>query len=260
MDSWQLVKKELAFYGIHFDGEKCQSYNSNGNLQTKDVAGQIKELKKQIDKKRKTFCFLWRESVSLLMEDTPMPNASVDARSSELFAHALKDLAKLLDIFDDLDDTSLKKVIHCNLAKDITEFGSEQINLLPNFQIGIAWLHRELNKCVYLIDLLRFAAGGELYTNSYEIKTARGISGPWSNLDLPMLERVWPWQDEDENLRGRMKDIRNLSRYRMGLENYNNSDGVGEGFYWRELRNEPYSWYDRKDEEPYYERYALSKG
>ena len=35
------------------------------------------------------------------------------------------------------------------------------------------------------------------------------------------------------------------------LRNSHNNDFVGEGHNWREVRNEPYSWSNRKDESPY---------
>jgi len=41
--------------------------------------------------------------------------------------------------------------------------------------------------------------------------------------------------------------------------NYNNDGRVGEGFYWRELRNEPFDWADRDWEDPYPSRHLLSR-
>ena len=40
-----------------------------------------------------------------------------------------------------------------------------------------------------------------------------GVMGPFSNLDLPMLERVVPWNIVGEGLQGREDEIRSLPRY-----------------------------------------------
>jgi hypothetical protein len=79
--------------------------------------------------------------------------------------------------------------------------------------------------------------------------SAKGVHGPYSNLDIPMQERVFSWSAIDEETRGRDRDIRNQRRYRMGLEGYNDP-WVNEGFKWRELRNEPYLW-GKEGESPY---------
>tara|TARA_Y100000310_G_scaffold344350_1_gene456664 strand:+ start:2708 stop:3496 length:789 start_codon:yes stop_codon:yes gene_type:complete len=261
MNTWDLVKKELAINDIRLSDDGVCQCRENGNVKTKNISQIIADLKKDIVKDVHTFKFLWKEAVELLMNPDSQDFARpvVDSRSLDLFVYSLKDLAKFITMFEDLDNTSLKKIVFQVLAKDIIEFSPLQIKLFPNFKLAIDCVHRKLNKKYYLIDLLRLASGGETYADSFEYKTAKAIAGPWSNLDLPMLERVWPWRDEDENLRGRMRDIRKQQRYRMGLENYNGDGRVGEGFMARELRNEPYSWFDRKDEEPYYQRYVLTR-
>jgi len=262
MNNWNLIKKELAVNDIRLSDDGLCQNRENGQVKTKNISQLITGFKKDIEKDVHTFKFLWKEVVELLMNpgsEEGFVRSAVDSRSLDLFVYSLKDLAKFIDAFEDLDNTALKKILLSAIARDITEFDSLQIKLFPNFKLAIDCVHRKLNKKYYLIDLLRLASGGEAYAESFDYKTAKSIAGPWSNLDLPMLERVWPWRDEDENLRGRMRDIRKQTRYRMGLENYNGDGRVGEGFYWRELRNEPYSWYDRKEEEPYYERYVLTR-
>ena len=265
--SWELLKKELAFYGIRLvDEGVCQFYTRDNDFKTYTVAKAIKTLKGQLEYQKDVFKFLWRQTVDLIHSDGVEHNdlKTVDSRVLSLFVFSMKDLAKFVDIFDDLDNSCLKKVILESVSKDIANFNPKQIKMLPNFKISIDWTFRSMNKISYLIDLLRAASGGQAYVDSFAVKTAglysgSGVGGPWGNLDLPELERVWPWKDEDENLRGHSKDIRKQTRYRQGLENYNNDGSVGEGFYWREVKNEPYSWYDRSEEEPYYSRYLLSR-
>jgi len=121
------------------------------------------------------------------------------------------------------------------------------------------WIYRRNSILTYIIHLLKFSKAGEEAVCKYVVKTARGVQGPWGNLDLPMLERQFKWDDVAEETRGRDRDIKRQHRYRMGLENYNNDGRTGEGFYWREIRNEPFSWYDRDSEDPYPSRHTLSR-
>ncbi|MCD6436255.1 MAG: hypothetical protein J7L15_07685, partial [Clostridiales bacterium] len=101
----------------------------------------------------------------------------------------------------------------------------------------------------YVKKLLKFSSLGQKEINKKEIKIAKGISGPWANLDLPMEERVFDFGNEE--MGGRVKDKQHQRRYMKSLRNKHNNNLVGEGHYWREIRNEPYSWNNRKDESPY---------
>jgi hypothetical protein len=65
------------------------------------------------------------------------------------------------------------------------------------------------------------------------------IQGPYSNLDLPTDERVFEWNDINDETYGRQDLKQNQRRYKLGLEDNAPSD-TKIGFYWRELRNEPY--------------------
>ena len=78
-----------------------------------------------------------------------------------------------------------------------------------------------------------------------------------SALRAKAKERVYDFGDD--HMGGAVKDRQHQRRYRKNLENYNRADGgVGEGHYWREIRNEPFSWKDRKDEDPYSHRSVLN--
>jgi hypothetical protein len=61
-------------------------------------------------------------------------------------------------------------------------------------------------------------------------------TGWYSNLDVPMFERVWEYNEDDDYLEDKDKAIRNLPRY--------NPEYDRNGFYfvWNEPRREPTSW------------------
>jgi len=174
-------------------------------------------------------------------------------------------MVKYLLCFEGAEQSEYYKAVSTSLNRDISTFGRRQVYSLSDYKITIDWISRVISRLLYVSNLLAFASMGpkrvakyDIKTAkgiSYDIKTAKGISGPWAHLDLPMEERVFPFGDEVQN---REKSKLQQRRFRKGLENYNNDGRVGEGHYWRELRNEPFSWFDRGSEDPYPSRSMLS--
>jgi len=82
------------------------------------------------------------------------------------------------------------------------------------------------------------------------------IQGPYSNLDLPMQERVFSWSDIDEETYARQDMKQKQSRYTAGLEGNSPSESK-VGYYLRELRNEPYAFPYGEDEANYPYRKVL---
>ena len=258
MNTWLILKKEISYYGIRLINDReCQLYDSKGSLQTQGIIKTLRQFKGEIKKQKKLFSSLWKEVVSLLMPENVNDEVLYDDNMKNLFIFSLKDLYKFILCFEDLDGSELSEKISSFLNRDINSFTKEQIQKLPDYKISIDWVHRLINRLIYICKLLAVAATGRINVSQYTVKTARGISGPWSNLDLPMEERVYPFEEEEQ--RGRGKDKEYQRRYRKNLETYNSSGFVGEGHYWRELRNEPYSWYDRRDESPYPMRELLNR-
>ena len=70
-----------------------------------------------------------------------------------------------------------------------------------------------------------------------------------------MEERVYPWDQLD--MQQTTKQKQHQRRYTQGFRNYNSTDHPFEGYYWRELRNEPFSWDDRESSSPYPSRSTL---
>jgi hypothetical protein len=179
-----------------------------------------------------------------------------DERMSKLFIFSLKDMIKYLLCFEDIEETQYYEVISSSLTSDLNSFSREQIYKLPDYKILIDWVTRFISRLLYISKLLAFALLGPKKISKYQIKTAKGISGPWARLDLPMEERVFDFGDEiDQRTKGKQKQ----ERYRQGLENYNNDGRVGEGYMWREMRNEPFKWTDRSTEDPYPGRNLLRR-
>ena len=254
MNTYELLKQELAYHGfLLIDEENCAFFNAEKQKRQVTLKVAVAILDREIEDNKKLFFKLWNDLQQLLYE-TPAPDYVASEKSINLLLASVHDLSRLLCCVDleGPDFKEFKKSIAAFLNKDIRDLSRKQINKIPDYKIAIDWIHRLVYRLLYVKKLLQFAATGYKNIVQHPIKTAAGVSGPFANLDVPTQERTWSWGYEDDELfRGKDKDLRMQRRYRKGFENYNNDGRVGDGHMWRELRNEPYSWSDRKEESSY---------
>ena len=257
---WTILTKELKYYGINLiDHRKCIVNFDNNSPKTQGIFKTIRQLNSTIKNKKKLLFELWTQ-VENLLNNSPINqnNNIVDVNMEKLFIFSLKDLLDYLLCFDEKEFTHFTQYISNALSRDIRSFNKEQIYLLPDYKISIDLTHRLITRLMYIQKLLMAALVGKkkaVFRGKFKDKLA-GVAGPWSHLDLPLEERVFPFGTELEE---RMEDKQKQVRYRKGLEAYNSSEFVGEGHYWRELRNEPFSWSDRSFDDPYPSRSVLSR-
>jgi len=255
MDTWALLNKELEYHGIKLiDYTKCQ-ISDNGQVKTQGVIHTIREINSIIKEQKGILLTLWNEIIFLLSQQDNSVEI-LDEKMMNLFLFSLKDMIKYLLCFENSEQSKYYKVVSSSLKKDINNFSRSQVYSLPDYKISIDWISRVISKLLYVSKLLAFASMGPKRVAKYDIKTAKGISGPWAHLDLPIEERMFPFGDE---IQQREKGKLHQRRYQQGLYNYNNDGRCGEGHYWRELRNEPFSWFDRGFEDPYPSRSILSR-
>ena len=255
MDSWALLEKELNYYGIRLiNNKKCQICDDDGDISVQGVIKTVRVLNGYVKQQKKILLTLWNEVVHILQKREEN-NEIIDDKMISLFIFSLKDFERYLQCFDGIEITKYYNAISSSLTRDYKTFSKSQIYSIPDYKIAIDWITRNISRLLYICNLLSFASMGRKRVCQCEIKTARGIAGPWSRLDLPLEERVFPF---GFGLQSREKGKQKQRRYRKGLENYNGDFRVGEGHYWRELRNEPFSWADRGSEDPYPSRSILS--
>ena len=264
MDTWKLLEKELRYYGIGLiDNKKCKICDDNGEDSVQGVIKTIRVLNGYVKKQKEVLLSLWKD-ISQILQQNEGGSEIIDSRITKLFIFSLKDFTKFLQCFEGGDKTSYHRIVSESLTRDIKTFSKNQIYSIPDYKIAVDWVSRNISRLLYICNLLSFASMGRKKVSSYDnvlsasninIKTAVGIAGPWSRLDLPMEERKFPF---GFGLRSREKGKQEQKRYTDGLMNYNNDGRVGEGFYWRELRNEPFDWLDRNEEDPYPSRKMLS--
>jgi len=266
--TWDIIQKELAYHGIKLiDNRRCQYRDENG-IRTLAIDKCIAILRKRMSDNSRLLAELWIDlSCDLETEPCQQYGDPLDHKTVVLFIESLKELFKFARLLSQnyqcycnvITKNNILDKIRSSIDRDYKSFPKATILHVPDYKTSLDWIYRRNSILTYLIKLLKFAKLGESSVSQYIVKTARGVQGPWGNLDLPMLERQFHWDDIEEEVRGRDRDIKRQHRYRMGLENYNNGGKVGEGFYWREIRNEPFSWYDRDTEDPYPSRHTLSR-
>jgi len=255
MDTWALLEKELNYYGIKLiDNKKCQLIDDDGSVKVHGVIKTIRLMSRYIKQQKKLLLDMWNEVVEILQDQNPSSNI-IDDNMTKLFIFSLKDMTKYLLCFDGAERSKYYMSVSQSLSRDIKSFNKSQVYSIPDYKISIDWISRNISRLLYICNLLSFASMGKKRVSQYDLKMAGGIAGPWSRLNLPMEERKFPF---GFGLRSREKGKQKQRRYRKGLENYNNDGRVGEGHYWRELRNEPFDWMDRDFEDPYPSRSMLS--
>jgi len=264
-NTWDILKKELAVLGVTLiDAKTCYDSENKAPIPIRE---KLKLVKKDLDNNFQLFNSLWKDLGDSLQQ-TQYDSSPICPRMLSVFIESVKSLNDLMSLMIEnsppcrellMHKTKTFMALRTALNRDYMSFPREIISSVIDYKLGIDWAFRMNSRLVYLMGLLQFARSGSQAVNKVQVKTARGVAGPWANLDLPMLERAFHWDDIDEEVRGRDKDLRKQRRYKMGLENYNSDVDTDEGFYWREMRNDPYLWSDRDSESPYPGRNTLSK-
>ena len=253
MDNWQILKKELATFGIELFDEYCIVNEGKSSF-----SKQIKTIKKKLDRDISVFKEIWMDIFQLLSE-TGSNMAGRDR--SKLFVFCIKDMDRMLGMFDGLNNTTLKNCIKESLYKDVCMFCADAINDIPKYKICLDYIYRSISQSRYIINMLFFAKLGVEHVNgevlklekSAEYSYGNSISGPWANLDLPTEERVFSFDSESDHFKETEKAKQSQRRYRKPLINYNGIQDPSEGAFWvwYEPKNFPFEWKDREDESPY---------
>jgi len=270
-ENWNTLVRELARYGVKVENAKYCLFYYEGKLVRSKIATKIKHISKNLRENFVIFKALWKTASDTLDRCDPLESSSaepIDHRVKNIFLHAITGLSFLGELLTEtcpelhnhfVMESQILSKIKAASRKDSKFFSKETMQTVADCKITIDYTFRLGSIMAYVIRLLTLAQLGPDDLHKARIKVARGVSGPWANLDLPRKERQFEWSEIKEEVHGRDKDIRKQKRYRQGLENYNNDGRVGEGYYWRELRNEPYSWDSRSDSSPYQNRSILSK-
>ena len=254
-----LLIKELDKYGIKILNNSECSCIKDGNENKSTIVTKIQFLKKDHIRNTKIIKQLLLESVKLLCDNRTLARNNVLSQKLVNISidsiYGIYHFSKVLTFSEDYKDFITKhnicEVLRKSFDKDYLDFSSVVLNCMSNYRIALDWVYRKNTKIEYVASILGLFLQGDDVVDNIVIKEARGVQGPWGNLDLPMQERVFNWDEVSGETYGRDKDKRKQQRYLMGYDTYNKAGKVGEGYYWREHRNEPFSWSNRFTDSPY---------
>jgi len=242
-DETELLKAELRAFDIINSSDGYQicigdSVLSSPNLSecSKLIDSGISELKNQT---LETWHDLQHIAQKMLRED----GKNTGSLDNLLFLNAVKKTFELSSIFTDLKP--ITETIRQLLDTDIASSEGRLILYFNDNHLRIQCLHR-----LIMIELYR----KHLIHHYMSITKQAQISGPWANLDLPMEERVWEWDEgEEEYFANRKKSRREQVRY-------NPENQTKSGFYyvWQDLSRDPYRFEDMKEDSPYKSRHLLT--
>ncbi len=159
-----------------------------------------------------------------------------------LFLNGVKKLYFLSKRFSDLNDISesVKKLFYI----DIVNVPSNLIVQFNHLYLNIKLLHNLIMREIYRLFLIK---------KYQEIFKTAQISGPWSNLDLPMEERIWSAEEDEEYFAEREKSRKNQIRYNPEVGK------MGYFYIWQDLTRSPYDFKDMATDSPYKSRLLLTR-
>jgi hypothetical protein len=247
MTDTEFLLSELAMYGIRLlEGGRCEVM-----LQKKEQTTLAEEYAalQQASKANKQFIKeLWSE-LSELLSSAPIAHSPGSDPTQRMFGNALVWLNTVASQFPQLHQVKL--IIERQLKRDVATFSEAFMAKVIQYRLVIDWVDHLIRLDLYKCKLLNLA-------HKVKLKTAQ--SGPWTggiylNDDERVIDGTGKEDPEDA-----IKDHRALKppfgNETQIPETYNDPSRFEEGFYYREIRNEPYAFGD-EDENPYPHRNLL---
>lgn len=238
-----MLSKELAHFGVAvLSNSEILLTKSNTSVSLSKFFSLIKDRRESFIKIQKDISSQLKDITSSSIRDTKEELARPSLSALKYF---LKEVSTVGN-YDISFQKQLTSILNgCGFSFSI--FSRKYIIL---YKMTSRWLNYLAKRDLYIYNLIIRIINGD------HKKVARGISGPWGNLDLPMQERTFLWDNVAEETYGRRADIQKQRRYVMGLEDMD-PESMKVGYYYRELRNEPYLFSDSDTESPYPHRNLL---
>lgn len=245
----ELVEKELNMHGIFPQQNGMIELGSHGNISLSKASVVFKQKAKNA---YTIVSKLWNE-VSSILDFQSEATSKAPEGLENTFITALQGIKKMIGLYPGLEGyNKIEDIISKALCKDINSYSYKLMSKVIEYKIAIEWVGHLIARNLYIRSLiLRFVSLRSQKTETI----AKGVHGPYANLDVGIKERCFEWSDISEEVAGREKEIKSQRWYKMGLEGYNDPY-VNEGFVWRELKNEPFLW-GKEGENPYPHRNSL---
>lgn len=242
-DNTELLKAELRVFDITNSNDGYNICIGDNRLSASTLLECCKFIDSGISELKHDLLQTWydlQHIVQKMLRENGQNSGSLD---NLLFLSAVKKSFELSSIFADLKPIS--KTIQQLLDTDIASSDDRLIRHFNDDYLRIQCLHR-----LIMIELYR----KQLIHRYMSITKQAQISGPWANLDLPREERVWEWDDGEEEY------FENRKQSRREQIRYNPENATKSGFYyvWQDLSRDPYLFTDMEENSPYKSRHLLT--
>lgn len=242
-NSIQLLQSELSAFDIK--KTKGGSYeirvgDDNSRVRSLDEAANL--INEAVEELKESLWENWnnlRDVAEIIVNNEHSNNGGLD---NLLFLSNVKKSYLLSSIFTDLEEVN--KSIQGLFNIDVANVSDHLISTYNLTYLKVKLIHRLVMREMYRLKLISHVKTMQ--------KSAQSVSGPWANLDLPMKERVWEWDDgEEEYFSLRQKARREQVRY--------NPEYTKDGFFyvWQDLTRDPYKFEGQNSDSPYKSRHML---
>lgn len=237
----KLLEHELSACGIKVSDGIIKIRVDNNPVMCASIDEALKLVKTKFSQTKQNLFEKWQMLGHLASEIVNKPAYNdVACLGNILFLHNVKTIHVFSLLFDELEETS--KSIRALFDVDIASINHSFIEQFNDMYLEIKILHTHAMREIYRMTILK------QYT---KLNKTASISGPWSNLDLPMLERAYPWYPEEEEYQSQ----RTTARQKQSRYNPEYSS-MGHYFDWVDVRNSPYR-FGEWAESPYPSRNQL---
>lgn len=235
----ELLLKELRALKIYPDSKKCEIDLGDERVVLDSIHECHNHLKHAIEELKDHLWESWKDLGHLseiVHENNAGNSGGVD---NLLFLNAVKNSFLLSRKFTDLEEVThdVEQLFHI----DASLVHEELISKFNLKYLEVRILHYLIMHEIYRSHVI------SSYLKTSKQKTAQ-VSGPWSNLDLPMQERAWEWTEDEEYQENRTKARREQTRYNPEY------DKQGFFFVWQDFSRDPYRFEDFQKDSPYKSR------
>ena len=245
IDLTDILREELSIHGVNLqeDGQYRCKIGDEITIATSllecsnNISEAVNELRESVWDNWKTLAYIAED----ILSDSKTNDGSVD---NLLFLNSIKKSYLLTKRFSDLSE--ITDLIYNIFDMDIVDIDPSLVHAFNVQYLKVKLIHSLIMSELYKINIIqRYAKLSKQASNH--------VSGPWANLDLPMKERVWEWEDgEEEYFDNREKARKEQIRYNP---EYNE---LGFYFVWQDLTRDPYRFEDMKKDSPYKSRHQIT--
>lgn len=230
----------MQVHGIKCDNGRCICSVGDEKVETSSLSECLSKLSDGLSEIKSDLWSNWQK-ISELAERIYGDKSGNDGSIHNLFfLNSVKKIYLLSKSFTDL--SNIHPILYRLFNIDVADVAPELISQFNTLYLKIKLEHILILGEIYKVKLVK--------KYMQITKTAQSVSGPWANLDLPMKERVWEWEGEDEEY------FAERTKSKQGQIRYNPEyNKMGYYFVWVDQNRDPYTF--ESNDSPYQSRNIL---